>query len=59
ECITMERRDDATEVLSWKERTLANDIPTTFNDPRGGGVHHPVYLPNEAFETPKPVHYKA
>jgi dihydropyrimidine dehydrogenase (NAD+) subunit PreA len=55
----MERRDDATEVLSWKERTLANDIPTTFNDPRGGGVHHPVYLPNEAFETPKPVHYKA
>jgi dihydropyrimidine dehydrogenase (NAD+) subunit PreA len=59
ECIIMERRDDATEVLSWKERTLANDIPTTFNDPRGGGVHHPVYLPNEAFETPKPVHYKA
>ena len=58
ECITMERRDDATEHLTWKQRTLTNDIPTTFNDPRGGGVHHPVYPPNDAFETPKPVHYK-
>lgn len=58
ECITMERRDDATEHLTWKQRALANDIPTTFNDPRGGGVHHPVYPPSDAFETPKPVHYK-
>lgn len=58
ECISMERRDDATEHLTWKQRTLANDIPTTFNDPRGGGVHHPVYPPSEALETPKPVHYK-
>ncbi len=59
ECITMERRDNAAEHLTWKDKTIAGDIPTVFNDPRGGGVHHPVYPPSEALETPKPVHYKS
>ncbi|GAA4380880.1 NAD-dependent dihydropyrimidine dehydrogenase subunit PreA [Hymenobacter koreensis] len=48
QCITMERRDDGTEHLTWKERTDANDIPVTFNDPRAGGLHHWVPEPAAA-----------
>lgn len=40
QCITMERRDDGTEHISWHERTQAGTIPTTFNDERAGGNHH-------------------
>ena len=47
-CITMDRRDDGTEHLTWKERTLADDIPTEFNDPRAGGHHHWVPEPSAA-----------
>jgi dihydropyrimidine dehydrogenase (NAD+) subunit PreA len=58
-CITMDRRDDGTQSLTWKERTIAGDIPKKFNDDLAGGLHHWVPLPAEAFLTPKPKHYKA
>jgi len=57
DCITMDRRDDGKEQLTWKDRTLAGNIPTTFDDPLAGGLHHWVPNPEDAFETKKPVHY--
>jgi dihydropyrimidine dehydrogenase (NAD+) subunit PreA len=39
----MEKVDDGTEHITWAERTAKGDIPTTFNDQRGGGVGH--YIP--------------
>jgi dihydropyrimidine dehydrogenase (NAD+) subunit PreA len=57
-CITMDRRDDGKQHLTWKERTAANNVPTTFNDPLAGGLHHWVPTPSQAFETKKPLHYK-
>ena len=53
----MDRRDDGKEQLTWKDRTLAGNIPTTFDDPLAGGLHHWVPNPEDAFETKKPVHY--
>ncbi len=40
ECITMEKRDDGTEHVTWEERTANGTIPTTFNDERAGGIGH-------------------
>jgi dihydropyrimidine dehydrogenase (NAD+) subunit PreA len=57
-CITMERKDDQTQHLTWKERTAANNVPTTFNDPLAGGLHHWVPEPMDAFKTKTPKHYK-
>jgi len=57
-CITMERRDDGKQHLTWKERTLEGNIPKTFNDELAGGLHHWVPAPNDAFATRKPLHYK-
>jgi len=48
ECITMERRDDGTQHLTWKERTEAGNIPTEFNDEKAGGRHHWVPAPAAA-----------
>jgi dihydropyrimidine dehydrogenase (NAD+) subunit PreA len=45
QCITMERTDAGTEHLTWKERTEAGSIPTTFDDVRAGGLHHWVPEP--------------
>ncbi|MGI4865703.1 MAG: NAD-dependent dihydropyrimidine dehydrogenase subunit PreA [Janthinobacterium lividum] len=45
QCITMERTDDGTQHLTWKERTEAQNIPTAFNDERAGGRHHWVPEP--------------
>lgn len=42
QCITMEKRDDGKEFLSWEQRTAAGTIPTTFNDERAGGNGHHV-----------------
>lgn len=56
-CITMERRDDQQQHLTWKERTLEGNIPKTFNDPLAGGLHHWVPEPMDAFKTKKPGHY--
>ena len=47
-CITMVKRDDGTEHLSWDERTKADDIPVTFNDDRAGGKGHYVPEPKDA-----------
>ncbi len=57
-CITMKRKDDQTQHLTWKERTAANNVPTTFNDPLAGGLHHWVPEPMDAFKTKTPKHYK-
>jgi dihydropyrimidine dehydrogenase (NAD+) subunit PreA len=58
-CITMERRDDGKEVLTWKERTLDGNIPKKFNDDLAGGLHHWVPEPSEALEKELPRHYQA
>jgi dihydropyrimidine dehydrogenase (NAD+) subunit PreA len=50
DCITMERRDDGTEHSTWHERTLSDDIPTTFNDERAGGRGHYVPTPADALK---------
>ncbi|MBL4655885.1 MAG: NAD-dependent dihydropyrimidine dehydrogenase subunit PreA [Bacteroidia bacterium] len=50
DCITMERKDDGTETVTWEERTANNDIPTTFNDERAGGIHHWVPEPTAALK---------
>lgn len=48
DCITMVRRDDGSEHITWKERTEAGTIPNHFNDERGGGVGHYVPKPTDA-----------
>jgi dihydropyrimidine dehydrogenase (NAD+) subunit PreA len=48
QCITMERRDDGKGHSTWHERTLAGDIPDSFNDERAGGMHHWVPQPADA-----------
>ena len=45
ECITMERTDDGTQHLTWKERTAAGTAPTEFEDEKAGGRHHWVPEP--------------
>jgi dihydropyrimidine dehydrogenase (NAD+) subunit PreA len=57
-CITMERRDNGNKELTWKQRTLAGNIPKTFNDELAGGLHHWVPEPADAFNKKKPLHYK-
>lgn len=49
-CITMERRDDATQHETWKDKLNKNTAPTEFNDQRGGGVGHYVPAPAEALK---------
>ena len=58
DCITMDRRDDQTQHLTWKQRTETGNVPTSFNDPLAGGLHHWVPKPEEAFQTKTPLHYK-
>jgi dihydropyrimidine dehydrogenase (NAD+) subunit PreA len=53
ECISMEKRDDGKEFLSWEQRTAAGTIPTTFNDQRAGGNGHHVPTVQEAWEKRK------
>ncbi|MFP5470468.1 MAG: NAD-dependent dihydropyrimidine dehydrogenase subunit PreA [Bacteroidia bacterium] len=50
ECITMEKRDDGKEHLTWHERTEAGNIPTTFDDELAGGRHHWVPTPEDAYK---------
>ncbi len=40
ECITMDKRDDGKQHVTWAERTDAGTIPTTFNDDLAGGKGH-------------------
>jgi len=58
-CITMERKDDGKNHVTWKERTSANDVPTKFNDDLAGGLHHWVPKPEDALTKDTPRHYKA
>ena len=58
DCITMERRDDGKQHLTWGDRTRAGNIPKTFDDPLAGGLHHWVPEPAEALVKVKPRHYK-
>ena len=48
ECITMERTDDGTQHLTWKERAVAGTISATFNYQKAGGRHHWVPAPAAA-----------
>lgn len=57
-CITMERTDVGNEHLTWKDRTLAGDVPKVFNDPLAGGLHHEVPAPESALTKEKPLHYR-
>jgi dihydropyrimidine dehydrogenase (NAD+) subunit PreA len=58
-CITMERKDDGKNHVTWKQRTLEGKIPKKFNDDLAGGLHHWVPQPNEALSKTKPKHYGA
>ena len=49
-CITMVKRDDGTQHLTWAERTAADNIPTTFDDERAGGRGHYVPEPSDALK---------
>lgn len=48
ECITMVRKDDGREPITWKQRTERGDIPTEFNDALAGGIGHQVPEPRKA-----------
>jgi dihydropyrimidine dehydrogenase (NAD+) subunit PreA len=50
-CITMVKRDDGTEHITWDKRTQNDDIPVTFNDDRAGGKHHFVPKPADALKS--------
>jgi len=50
ECITMVRTDDGTKHVTWHERSLADDVPVTFNDDRAGGKGHFVPKPTDALK---------
>ena len=56
-CITMERRDNGKENITWAQRTSNGNIPKTFNDELAGGLHHWVPQPSEALKKMKPKHY--
>ena len=56
-CISMDRRDDGKQNVTWKERTLDGNIPKTFNDELAGGIHHWVPQPADALKKVKPRHY--
>jgi len=49
-CITMVKKDDGKQQLTWEERTQNDDIPTTFDDDRAGGKHHYVPKPTDALK---------
>jgi len=53
ECITMVRRDDGKQKVSWEQRTEKGEIPTTFNDDLAGGIGHWVPEPKEALKKGK------
>ena len=50
DCITMIRKDNGETVVTWKDRSEADDIPTTFNDKLAGGIGHWVPEPKDALK---------
>jgi dihydropyrimidine dehydrogenase (NAD+) subunit PreA len=59
QCITMDRRDDGKQHVTWKERSDSGNVPVSFNDELAGGRHHWVPEPMAAFQTKKPKHYQS
>lgn len=57
ECITMVRKDDGSEVVTWKERGEAGTAPTTFNDEKAGGIGHYVPEPKDALKKARISNY--
>ena len=49
-CITMVRKDDGLKDSSWSDRSLTDDVPTSFNDERAGGNGHYVPQPSDALK---------
>ncbi|MEO8446485.1 MAG: NAD-dependent dihydropyrimidine dehydrogenase subunit PreA [bacterium] len=49
-CIEMIRTDDGKKFETWKQRTNEGRIPTTFDDPLAGGLHHFVPEPASALK---------
>ena len=49
-CITMVQKDDGKTNVTWDELTLADKIPTTFEDKRAGGIGHFVPEPKDALK---------
>lgn len=47
DCITMIRKDDGKQHLTWKQRSDANNVPTGFDDELAGGLSHKVPEPLE------------
>ncbi len=56
-CITMVRRDSGEDVATWEDYTQQDLAPTSFDDPRGGGVGHHIPSPEEGLAVHKPRHY--
>ncbi len=50
-CITMVKKDNGTEHSTWSERTNNDEVPTSFNDNRAGGIGHFVPKPSDALKT--------
>ena len=50
DCITMVQTDDGTKHSTWNERTIADEVPVTFNDDRAGGKGHFVPKPTDALK---------
>jgi dihydropyrimidine dehydrogenase (NAD+) subunit PreA len=50
DCITMDRRDNGKTEITWAERVANDDVPTTFNDSRAGGLGHYVPEPTLALK---------
>jgi len=50
ECITMVRRDDGKEDVSWTNLADNNLAPTEFEDEKAGGRHHWVPAPADALK---------
>lgn len=50
DCIAMVQTDDGSKHSTWEERTLADDVPVSFNDDRAGGKGHFVPKPTDALK---------
>ncbi len=50
QCITMVKKDDGTQHVTWAELEAADQVPNTWNDDRAGGKGHYVPEPSKALE---------
>jgi len=53
ECITMVKKENGKDEISWNELYNNNDAPTTFNDDRAGGKGHFIPKPTDALKRKK------